>query len=403
MSAPTSAPSVSVSVRVGAEVLVDEHFKRLGGRRVGVVLNQASQVHGESLLDVLARSTGVELSAAFAPEHGVRGTAPAGAAVTDVVDERTEVPVYSLYGSTRAPTSDMLASLDVLVFDLQDVGARPYTYLSTMGLAMQAAAHAGIPFVVLDRPNPLGGEQPDGWVLQNGYDSFVGLYPIPLAHGLTAGELARAIQGERWLPGLDRLDLQVVAMEGWQRPNRWADTGLPWIPPSPGLPSAEAAEIYPGTVLFEATSVSVGRGTAEPFSVIGAPWADGEAMAVELNRRQLPGVHFEPVSFVPAPTETVPAPPLQGQNLAGVRIVVDDHGAFRPVATGVHLLEVFGAEAARQGIDSFIARPDTLDALAGTNRLRLALSLGNPAADIIAGWTDEVARFDQLRQPYLLY
>ncbi len=401
----TAAPAL---VRVGAEVVAADGFQRFRGQRVGVILNVASMVDGRSLLDALAAAEGVEVVAAFAPEHGVRGDAPAGAAVGDTVDAATGVPVHSLYGERRAPGPEQLAGLDVLVFDLQDVGARPYTYVVTMGLSMQAAARAGVPFVVLDRPNPLGGGGPvaggvEGWVLDPAFASFVGRYPVPLVHGLTAGELARMIQGERWLDGLDGLRLDVVPMEGWRRDQRWADTGRVWVPPSPGLPSADTAAVYPGTVLFEATSASVGRGTTEPFSLVGAPWADGSAAADTLNARGLPGVRFEAVTFTPAPTPAVPDPPLAGQALGGVRVVVTDPAAVRPVALGVHLLEVFGAQARAAGETGFVARPATLDALAGTDRLRLALAAGTPVADIVAVWAGEDAAFDQLRQPYLLY
>lgn len=399
---------VTAPVRVGAEVAAADGFQLFRGQRVGVILNAASVVDGRSLLDVLAGADGVDVVAAFAPEHGVRGDAPAGAPVGDSVDAVTGVPVHSLYGDRRAPTAEQLAGLDRLVFDLQDVGARPYTYLATMGLAMQAAARAGVPFVVLDRPNPLGGTGPagggvEGWVLDPAYTSFVGRYPVPLAHGLTAGELARMIQGEGWLDGLDGLQLDVVPMTGWRRDQRWADTGRAWVAPSPGLPSADTAAVYPGTVLFEATSASLGRGTDEPFSLVGAPWADGPAAAGALNARDLPGVRFEAVTFTPAPTAAVPDPPLAGQELSGVRVVVTDPAAVRPVALGVHLLEVFAVQARAAGETGFVARPATLDALAGTGRLRQALAAGTPAADIVAAWAAEDTAFDQLRQPYLIY
>lgn len=406
---PSAAPaSTPVPVRVGAEVAAADGFQRFRGQRVGVILNVASVVDGRSLLDVLAAADGVEVVAAFAPEHGVRGDAPAGALVDDTVDAATGVTVHSLYGDRRAPSPEQLAGLDVLVFDLQDVGARPYTYVSTMGLAMQAAARAGVRFAVLDRPNPLGGAGPagggvEGWVLDPSFASFVGRYPVPLVHGLTAGELARMIQGEGWLDGLSDLALDVVAMTGWNRDQRWPDTGRAWVPPSPALPSAGTAALYPGTVLFEATSASVGRGTGEPFSLLGAPWVDGPAAAEALNARGLPGVRFEAVTFTPRPTPAVPDPPLAGQTLGGVRVVVTDGAAVHPVALGVHLLEVFGAQARAAGETGFVARPDTLDALAGTDRLRLALAAGTPAADIVAAWESEDAAFDQLRQPYLLY
>jgi uncharacterized protein YbbC (DUF1343 family) len=390
-------------VRVGAEVLADDGFDRIDGLRVGVVANQASIAGGEPLIDLLATSATVELSAVFTPEHGLQADAPAGETVADSVNAATGVPVFSLYGSARSPTPEAMATIDVLLFDLQDVGARFYTYTSTMGLAMQAAAAAGVPFVVLDRPNPLGGTYIAGYRRAPAFDSFIGQYPIPAVHGLTTGELAMAIMGESWLPGLEQLDLRVVTMEGWTRDQLWPDTGLAWLPPSPGLPTEASALVYPGTVLFEAASVSAGRGTPEPFQVVGAPWVDGDGLAQQLNERQLPGVHFEPVTFVPAPSPSVPSPLLAGQTCHGVRIVVDDRERFGPVETGVHLFQALLAHATAAGVEGFVASPELLDRLAGTDELRLALESGVPAADVIAAWADDIADFEERRQPYLLY
>jgi uncharacterized protein YbbC (DUF1343 family) len=391
------------AVRVGAGILADGGFDRIEGLRVGAVLNQASVVDGQPLFDLLAASGAIELAAVFVPEHGLRADAPAGETVADSVDEATGVPIHSLYGSDRSPDPEAMAGIDVLLFDLQDVGARFYTYISTMGLAMQAAAEAGVPFVVLDRPNPLGGTYVAGYQRDTGFESFIGQYPIPAVHGLTIGELAMAVKGEAWLPGLEQLDLRVVPLAGWDRTQRWPDTGLGWVPPSPGLPTDAAAGAYPGTVLFEATSVSAGRGTPEPFTVVGAPWVDGAGLAGELADRQLPGVRFEPVTFTPEPTAGVPSPPLAGQASSGVRIVVEDGAAFQPVETGVHLLEALLTRAAAAGVDGFMAQPGLLDRLAGTDELRLALESGATAGQVIAGWAADVAAFEQRRQPYLLY
>ena len=388
---------------VGAEVLRHrDRFSILVGRRVGVILNHASTVDGQSLLDVLVEAPDVEVIAAFGPEHGVRGAAAAGAPVADDVDPTTGVPVYSLYGDQRRPSAEMLAGVEVLVFDLQDVGARPYTYVSTMGLAMQAAAEAGITFVVLDRPNPLGGELVAGPVTETSFASFVGQYPIPLVHGLTPGELARAIKGEGWLDGVGSLDLQVVALEGWARGDRWSDTGRPWLAPSPSLPSPMAAAVYPGTVLFEATTLSVGRGTDEPFTIVGAPWVDGAALAARMNELGLAGVRFEAARSTPVPSASVPEPPYAGEEIGAVRIVPIDR-SFRPVATGVHLLVEARSHAADQGAGEVVARPEWLDLLAGTDALRHGLERGASAGELIEAWRAEVAAFEELRRPYLLY
>lgn len=399
--APT--PAATEPVTVGAAVLAAEDFARFRGQRVAVITNQASMVGDEPLLDRLARSATVELVAAFGPEHGVRGGEPAGAAIADSVDEATGVPVYSLYGRRRAPPIEALADVDLLLFDLQDVGARVYTYISTMGLAMQSAAAADVAFVVLDRPNPLGGLALEGYLRDDEHQSFVGQYPIPLVHGLTTGELAMAIQGERWISGLDGLRLTVVEMQGWDRRDRWADLGLEWVAPSPSLPGPETVEVYPGTVLFEATALSVGRGTAEPFTTIGAPWVDSSQVVAELNERGLAGVRFEPVVFVPEASEAVPTPPYEGRQVPGVRIVVEDADRFRPVETGIHLLVVFRAHAEARGVEGLISDPALFDLLAGTTTLRLGLESGAPAGDLVDGWAAEVAAFDTLRRHYLLY
>ncbi len=389
-------------VRVGAEVLRDDGFAPLAGRRVGVILNHASTVDGTSLLDVLVAAPEVEVVAAFGPEHGVRGTDPAGSVVDDSVDPATGVSVYSLYGDRRAPPPELLAALDVLVFDLQDVGARPFTYIATMGLAMRAAADAGVGFLVLDRPNPLGGERLAGPVLDPSFESFVGSFPIPFVHGLTTGELAMLLQGEGLVDGLETLELQVVPLAGWRRSDRWSDLGRGWLPPSPSLPSPTAAEVYPGTVLFEATSMSVGRGTDEPFTTVGAPWVDGVALAERLNGLGLPGVRFEPAILAPAPTDAVPDPPYGDQEIGGVRIVPLDP-TFLPFETGVHLLVEALRHAEERGAGPILDRPDFLDLLAGTDELRLGLTSGTDADAIIASWVDDLATFAQLRQPYLLY
>ena len=390
------------AVMVGAEVLQRDGFALLAGQRVGVILNQASTVGDASLLDALVAAPEVEVVAAFGPEHGVRGAAPAGAAVEDSIDPATGVPVYSLYGEQRSPPAEVLATLDVLVFDLQDVGARPYTYIATMGLAMQAAADAGVAFVVLDRPNPLGGEVLAGPVLDARFGSFVGPYPIPFVHGLTVGELALFLRGEGAVDGVESLDLEVVPLEGWRRAERWSDGERAWVPPSPSLPTPTAAEVYPGTVLFEATSMSVGRGTDEPFTTVGAPWVDGEALAQRLTELGLPGVRFEPTVLSPMASEAVPDPPFAGERVGGVRVVPLDR-SFLPFETGVHLLVEAQRHAEQQGAGQIVERPDFLDLLAGTDELRLGLAGAESGDELLAGWSDELAAFDQVRQPYLLY
>jgi len=392
-----------VAIEVGAARAAGEGFTLLRGRRVGLITNTASQIDGQPLVEVLAHSAEVDLVVVFSPEHGVDGGRPAGVAVDDSADTGGGFVVRSLYGVNRAPTPASLSEVDVLVFDLQDVGVRAYTYLSTMGLAMEAAAKADIPFVVFDRPNPLGGRYLGGFTRRSGFESFISQYPVPAAHGLTAGELAQAIQGEGWLPGLEQLDLQVVTMTGWQRADTWSATGLDWLPPSPSLPTVEAAAVYPATVLFEATTMSLGRGTAEPFTLLGSPWVDGVEVAAELNQRQLPGVRFEPAEFTPVASPSVPSPTYEGERLTGIRIVVTDEARVEAVELGVHLLEVFWRHGGTRGVGPLIDRGATLDLLAGGGELRAGIEAGVSASAIIDQWQAEIEAFDTLRRPYLLY
>lgn len=398
------AEAVEVSpapVRTGAQVLAASGFTALDGLRVGLIVNPTARVDSVHLIDLVDAAPNVTLAALFGPEHGLRGTADAGARVADGRDARTGVPVYSLYGRTRRPTPAMLAGLDALVFDIQDVGARFYTYISTMGLAMQAAADAGLPFFVLDRPNPLGGERMAGFVLEPAHTSFIGSYPIPIQHGLTVGELARMIRGEGWLPGLDSLDLRVIPMTGWRRSMRWPETGLPWIPPSPNIPDVETALVYPGAAFIEGTPASEGRGTRSPFRQLGAPWADARALADTLNARGLPGVRFEPVTFTP---ESIPGmathPKLEGTPVHGIRYVLTDRAAFRAVETGVHVLHALFHQAPDPGV--FLNR-DGLARLAGTDRLAEGLAAGARPDALIREWQAEVTAFARKRTPYLLY
>ncbi|MEM9564738.1 MAG: DUF1343 domain-containing protein [Actinomycetota bacterium] len=407
--APTAAvdgEAVATVVRTGADVVAGNGFDLLSGRRVGLIANRASTVGGEPLIDVLHAAPDIDLVALFAPEHGVEAKDAAGAIVAAGTDALTGVVVHSLYGADRAPRPESLADLDVLVFDLQGVGARFYTYISTLGLAMQSAARAGVPMVVLDRPNPLGGDRPDGSLRTDGASSFVGLYPIPALHGLTVGELALAVRGEGWLEGIDSLDLTVVELDGWDRSQRWEATGLPWVAPSPGLPSAELSLLYPATVLLEATTLSFGRGTDRPFGQVGSSWLDVPALIAELEAAELPGVAFEPVRFVPgddgggADGSTDGAGGDTGDEVPGVRLTVTDPATLRPFAVGVHLVDALLRQAGDRPI---IDRPDFFDLLAGGPDLRRALLDRRDPAAIVDDWTADLAAWERTRGPYLLY
>ncbi len=400
---PTAQPGAPARepVRTGAQVLVDDGLSRLVGQRVGLIANRASAIDSRSVIDILHQHEQVELVAIFTPEHGIRADAAAGERVDDGLDPVTGVTVHSLYGANRAPTEASLADLDVLVFDLQDAGARFYTYTSTMGLAMQAAAEADLPFMVLDRPNPLGGSQPDGPVA-GGEPSFLAPYPTPAIHGLTAGELALAIVGEQWVDGLDGLDLDVVPLQGWRRSDRWTETGLDWVPPSPGLVSAEVALLYPATVLLESTTLSYGRGTDRPFGQFGAPWLDADQLVAQLESLQLAGVRFEPVTFTPAadsPSEGADVR-FAGEAVSGVRLEVTNPDELRPLAVGVHIIDQLLAQNPDRTI---LERPDHFDLLAGTSELRDGLEAGEGARSLIRGWSPGLEIWTATVAPYLLY
>jgi uncharacterized protein YbbC (DUF1343 family) len=392
-----SAPGQGLSggsVRPGLDVLLTERLDLVMGKRVGLITNPTGvRADLTSGIDALHTQAGVTLAALFGPEHGVRGQAQAGEAVQSGTDPRTGVPAYSLYGNVRQPTAEMLRGIDILLFDIQDVGARFYTYIWTMVLAMQAAAKHGVPFVVLDRPNPIAGLAVEGPVLDRRFESFVGMYPIPVRHGMTVGELARLFNTEYGIGA----ELTVVPAKGWRRELWFDQTGLPWIMPSPNMPTLETATVYPGSAFIEGTSLSEGRGTTRPCVHNGAPWIAPSLWAAEPNARGLPGVRFRPAYF--APTFSKHA----GQTCGGVQLHVTDRQAFRPVATGVHLLDA----ARRRWPERFQWQQSggsfSIDRLAGTDALRLALNRGVPPAEIIASWDEGARSFAQIRQKYLLY
>ncbi len=362
----------SLGFRTGAEVLADHDFDLLRGRRVGLITNHTAVVDSVHLIDRMHAHPDVDLVALFGPEHGLRGLDEAGDRVTDGIDEATGLPVYSLYGQSRQPPDSVLAGIDVLVFDIQDIGARFYTYISTMGLAMQSAARAGIVFVVLDRPNPLG-RRVEGPVREPDAESFVGLYPIQITHGMTVGELAREIKEQGWLDGLESLKLEVVEVINWDHRNLWPETGRPWIPTSPNIPDFETALVYPGICLFEGTIWSEGRGTRRPFRVVGYPGIDGQRMADSLNAIGLPGVRFRSVTFTPMSIAGMASNPKhEGVPLSGVRLEVTNYSSYEPVRTGIAVVRAaYWATPAEARADFFNER--WFDLLAGSSSIRESL------------------------------
>ncbi|MBL7201548.1 MAG: DUF1343 domain-containing protein [Anaerolineae bacterium] len=382
-------------VRSGLDLILSTHSHLLAGRRVGLATS-ASAVTSDVTPAVDALRAACDLVALYAPEHGITAHVADGAPVASMRDPRTGLTVHSLYGSTEKPTPEMLAGVDVLLFDIQDVGVRFYTYIWTMSYLLEAAAEEGLPLIVLDRPNPIGGQITEGPLLRPGYESFVGRYLLPVRHGLTVGELARLFNAERGLGA----DLTVVRAEGWRRAMWFDETGLPWVPPSPAMPKLETAVVYPGTCLFEGTNVSEGRGTATPFESIGAPWIDGHRLADVLNDRALPGVRFRPTTFTPS------ASLYAGHTCGGVYLHVLDRGAFRPLRAGLSTVSAIRSlwpEAFRWLESSGEGRPPYFDLLIGSGWVREQIDAGCPVEEIEARWQDELEGFDTLRQQVILY
>ncbi len=395
------AAHASGQVKTGADLLFEKYFHLVNGKRVGLVTNHSALLsNGKRLADALHENQRTKLAVLFGPEHGVRGDAPDGEDVQHGVDKKTGLPAYSLYGAINKPTKEMLKDVDALIFDMQDVGVRFYTFISTMSYAMEAAAEQGIPFIVLDRPNPIRGTWVEGFNREDSLRSFVGLHPIPIAHGMTIGELATMYNDEGWLRNGIKAKLTVVKMEGWKRTMWYDQTGLKWVKPSPNLPTLESATVYPGTCLFEGVNISEGRGTSQPFENIGAPWIDGGAWARALNAFKLDGVQFDPAVFTPRSIENVALhPKYEGVRCAGVLIKITNRESFEPVKVGVYML----ASAKKLFADSLKWRARSVDQRAGTPRLRMAIDAGIPPEKIVQMWKEDVDKFKVVRQRHLLY
>jgi uncharacterized protein YbbC (DUF1343 family) len=386
-----AAPSVPVSlVRPGIEVLLDDSLALVRGRRVGLVTNLAAiDRDGVGTISRL-RAAGVTLVALFGPEHGLAATAAPGEKVASAVDSATQIPIYSLYGQNVRPTAAMLAGVDIVLIDLPDVGARYYTYLATTVEVMLAAAPLGIPVVILDRPNPIGGTM-QGAILDTAFTSMVGRLPIPMRHGLTLAEQARLAKLDLGIS----VDLRVVPAAGWRRSTTFEATGLPFRAPSPNLKDVDALFHYPGTCLFEGTALSVGRGTDLPFHVIGAPWLDTARVLARMRRADLPGVAFEGTRFTPvSPGDGK----FAGISVVGIRLRIVDRARYDPTRTAVHLL------AAVQAIHPHEAKiGGSFDRLAGGKGLRAALLRGDDPDEIVDGWRTGLVAFRTRVAPLLLY
>jgi uncharacterized protein YbbC (DUF1343 family) len=367
---------------------------------VGIVCNPASvDAELRNSLDRLAAVNEVSLAAIFGPQHGFRSDVQENMIETGHGrDADRGVPVYSLYSETREPTADMLKDVDILVIDLQDVGTRIYTYIYTMANCLRAARRHAVKVIVCDRPNPIGGTAVEGPMLVHGYESFVGLFPIPMRHGMTIGELARLFNDEFGIGA----DLEVMTMDGWRREMYWDETNLPWVLPSPNLPTLDSAIVYPGTVLFEGTNISEGRGTTRPFELLGAPWIHAETFTASLNRLDLPGVRFRPTVIEPTFHKHAKT------SCGGCQIHVLDRRAFRPVETGVALLAAFracgpGRFAWREPPYEYESVKLPIDILAGSSELREQIEGGVTAVEIARSWQRGVEAFLDVRRRYLLY
>ncbi|HKJ44492.1 MAG TPA: DUF1343 domain-containing protein [Balneolales bacterium] len=387
----------TANVKVGAQVLLNKYLSQLKGKRVGLVMNPTARVDGVHMLDTLL-SLGIHITALYAPEHGFRGQRGAGETIRGGVDKATGLPVYSLYGKTRKPTGKMLKNVDLLLFDMQDVGARFYTYISTLGLVLEAASDHTIPVWVLDRPDPAGGNYVAGWMLHKKFKSFVGEYPLPMAYGMTIGELARMMVGEHWLKTSDKPKLRVIPCENYKRSMRWPQLGLAWYPPSPNLPRYKNALVYLGTCLFEGTTISEGRGTNSPFLTIGSPYITLKQTEID-SLMDIYNVHLKRISFIP---KSIPGkslhPKYENKVCHGVKIslTTDEIDHFDPVSFGHSLLKLMLHHSTKDHIKPYLYK------LTGTRKIDQYLqSTVNENPDSL--WQTGVEIFEKKRQKYLIY
>lgn len=385
-------------VKLGNEVFLEKHLDWVEGKRVGLITNPTGiNSRLESVVDIFMNHPAIQLTVLYGPEHGVRGNFAGGEYIEHATDERTMLPIYSLYGKTRTPTEEMLQNVDVLVFEIQDIGSRSYTFISTMAETMIAAAKYGKSYIVLDRPNPLGGNLVEGNVLDPKFKSFIGYYPIPYIHGMTVGELA-LLFNEHFEIGCD---LKVAKMEGWKRSQTFPETGLPWINPSPHVPEPDTSLFYNITGIFgELNGINIGVGYTLPFKMVGAPWIDAQELTDFLNAKNLPGVRFSPAYYKPFYYH------FKGEDCQGVRIHLLEPEQVRPCAVGFHIMTAL--RDLYPGHFSFETpenkrRIDMFDKACGTDQVRLDFEAGLSPEEMIANWESNLAEFIPIRAKYLLY
>lgn len=388
-------------IKTGIDVLIENNFSPLTGKRVGLITNPTGVTNTlVSTVDILARAKEVKLVALYGPEHGVRGDVAAGGHIESTIDSATGIPVYSLYGKTQKPTPEMLKGVDVLVYDIQDIGSRSYTYINTMAVAMEAAAENNVDFVVLDRPNPLTGNRIEGNILDVKYKSFVGMFPIPYVYGMTCGELATLLNGERWLNGGVACRLSVIKMKAWNRSMWWEDTGLEWVPTSPHIPNVVTALFYAGTgILGELDAVNIGVGYTLPFQLVGTPWIDASRFAQALNAKKIGGVYFRPISYRPFYAA------MQGKQVNGVQIYILDREKVNLVNLQLHIIQVMNELYPAKNIFelSDASRNQMFDKVMGTDAVRLALEKKATVEEIVSHWNKDIESFRLIRKKYLLY
>lgn len=381
-------------MRLGLDVFLENDYKKYQGKRIGLVTNMTGV--NERLIpaiDLFFDHRDIELTALFGPEHGIRGDAKEGEVVTSFTDPATKLPVYSLYGETRKPTEEMMDKIDVIVFDLQDIGSRYYTYIYTMAYVMEACVEYGKELVVLDRPNPISGQNLEGNLVEEDVRSFIGLFPIPNRHGMTVGELAKMFKHEFSYP----CDLTVIPMQGWKREMYFDDTGLFWVPPSPNTTTMDMMILYPGTCLVEGTNLSEGRGTTKPFEWIGAPFIDGQALAKRFNEKELPGVLARPITFSPTYQKH------QGETCGGIQLHIENRHDVHALKTGVALLETI-AHMYPNEFEFIENKPGRyfFDLLAGTKQLKQSI-LDNQTESFFKKCKRQLKDFNKIRENYLIY
>ena len=386
--------------KIGLEKILGESKHLLANLRVGLICNQASVNHQyQHAADLFYEHTEINLTALFGPQHGIRGDVQDNMIETaHATDKKTGLPIYSLYSETRQPTEAMLENLDALVFDLQDVGCRVYTFIYTMANAMKACAEHGKKMFILDRPNPINGNSIEGNSLEKGHESFVGQFPIPMRHGLTVGELAELFNREFNI----NCELEVIKMDGWAREDFLDETDCPWVLPSPNIPTVDTAVVFPATVYFEGTQISEGRGTTRPFEIVGAPFIDADDWADTLKMLELPGVIFRPVQFLPTFQKHA------GKNCAGVFVHVTDRQIFEPVVTGLAMIktlrDLYSVEFGWKTTPyEYVFDRNPFDVISGTLKIRNLIEAGTDIKQIKSSWQNDVAAFGQLREQYLLY